>query len=98
MTVQEYAIAESLARVGIAIAPHAQPERGWGFSIENDKIIRGWDGPYASAAEAADAAMAWLLEYARKGLLCHHTHPVPVEDDPMAPWLRAFEGGIELPE
>lgn len=95
MTDQEYAIVESLGQIGITISQHPQTDRGWGFSIENDKIVRGWDGPYSSAGCAISAALAWMLEHARKGLLCQHTHRQPVDDDPMAPWLRAFEGGIE---
>jgi hypothetical protein len=96
VTDQESAVIESLAQIGISITPHAQDGRGWGWSIENDKIIRGWDGPYPSAADATSAALSWLLEYARKGLVCHHVHSEPINDDPMAPWLRAFEAGIGL--
>jgi hypothetical protein len=94
VTDQEGAIIESLARIGISISPHAQS--GWGWSIENDKIIRDWDGPYASPSDATGAALGWLLEYARKGLLCHHIHPQPIDNDPLAPWLRAFESGMSL--
>jgi hypothetical protein len=98
VTDQESTIIASLARIGISIRPHAQDGCGWGWSIENEKIIRNWDGPYPSPAEAIAAALNWLVEYARKGLLCHHVHVKPIGDDPMAPWLRAFEAGISLVE
>jgi hypothetical protein len=98
MTDRELAAVEMLARIGIAIAPNPRAGGGWGWSIQNDKIVRDWDGPHATPACAAGAALEWLLEYARKGLLCHHTHPTPIDDDPLAPWLRAFEAGIALPE
>ena len=94
MNNHEYVTAETLASIGITIAPHAQSGRGWGWSIENDKIVRGWAGPYSTPACAEAAAMAWLREHARKGLLCHHTHPQPIDDDPLAPWERAFEQGL----
>jgi hypothetical protein len=90
----EETLSEGLARIGITIAPDARAGRGWGWSIESDKIIRGWDGPYATSADAARAALGWLLEYARKGLLCHHVHPVAIDDDPLAPWLRAFDSNF----
>jgi hypothetical protein len=98
MTDQEQSIAESLGRIGISITPHAQAGRGWGWSIQSDKIIRDWEGPYATPADTIGAALSWLLEYARKGLLCHHVHTAVVDDDPLAPWLRAFPSGISLVE
>ena len=91
MTDQTDTLVGALARIGIAITPHAQAAHSWGWSIENAKIIRNWEGTHASSAEAAGAALDWLLEHARKGLLCHHTHPVAVDDDPLAPWLRFFK-------
>jgi hypothetical protein len=94
MNNQEYATAETLASIGITVAPHPKTGRGWGWSIQNDKIVRNWEGPYSSPACAEAAAMNWLLEHARKGLLCHHTHPTPVEDDLFAPWDRAFPENI----
>ena len=100
MTDRELTISESLAQIGISITPPPRSGTGWGWSIQSDKIIRDWDGPYASPAGAIEAAMSWLLEYARKGLLCHHVHPAveaaPAADDPLAPWLRAFPTGISL--
>ena len=84
-------IRNALAGIGITIAAGAQAKGGWGWSIQNDKIIRDWEGPYATPAEAGQAALAWLLEYARKGLLCHHVHPVAADNDALAPWLRAFD-------
>jgi hypothetical protein len=93
---QECAIVAALARVGISITPRERPEGGWGWSIQNDKIVRDWQGPYCTPAEASSAALAWLVEYARKGLLCHHIHPPAIDDDPLAPWLRAFPEGINI--
>ena len=92
MTDQELAAVESLAHIGIAIISRGQS--GWGWSIQNDKIVRDDPETYSTPAAASGAALEWLLEYARKGLLCHHVHVEPVDDDPMTPWLRAFEGGI----
>ena len=94
MNNQEYVAAEILTSIGIRIALHAKTGRGWGWSIENNKIIRGWEGPYSTPTCAEAAAMAWLLEHARKGLLCYHTHAQPIDDDPLAPWERAFEAGL----
>src|SRR3954463_15175716 len=91
MTSQHSATIEAFAGVGISITPHAQAERGWGWSIQNDKIIRDWEGPYATPADAIEAGLAWLVEHARKGLVCNHTHAVVVDNDPLAPWERFFE-------
>jgi hypothetical protein len=98
MTDKECAISEALKQIGIAITPRAQAGCGWGWSIENAKIIHDWEGPYATATDAAGAALDWLLEYARKGLLCHHVHTPAIDDDPLAPWLRAFQAGIDQVE
>lgn len=87
---RETTIAEALADIGISIAPNARTG-GWSWSIQNDKIVRDCPATYATPSEAAQQALAWLVEYARKGLLCHHTHPAPAEDSLLAPWLRAFE-------
>jgi hypothetical protein len=91
VTYQEYAAAEVLSGIGITIALHPKTNQGWGWSIQNDKIVRDWEGPHATPAAAAAAALAWLVEYARKGLLCHHVHTEPIDDDLMVPWLKAFE-------
>ena len=91
MTIQENATAEVLSSIGIAITQHANANRGWGWSIQNDKIVRDWEGPYSTPAHAAAAALAWLVEHARKGLLCQHVHTEQVDDDLMLPWLKAFE-------
>ena len=88
---QERAIIALLERVGIMIAPRRQGELGWGWAIQNDKIIRDWQGPYATPAAAAEAGLSWLIEHARKGIVCDHLHPVVIDDDPLAPWLRFFE-------
>ena len=80
------ATAMALARIGISITRHESPD-GWGWAMQNAKMIRDWDGPYATPTAAIEAALAWLLEHARKGLLCRHTHPptpeatVPVENN-----------------
>jgi hypothetical protein len=92
MTVQELATVDALTHIGISIRQNAHS--GWSWSIQNDKIIRDDAKSYTTPAAASSAALEWLLEYARKGLLCHHTHVEAVEDDPMAPWERAFEQGI----
>ena len=94
MNNQEFVTDEMLASIGITIAAHAKTGQGWGWSIQNDKIVRDWEGPYPTPAGAAVAALAWLLEYAHKGLLCHHIHTAPVDDEPLMPWERAFTEGI----
>jgi hypothetical protein len=88
---REHAATEVLSSIGITIRRHPKTNQGWGWSIHNDKIIRDWEGPYPTQAYAATAALAWLVEHARKGLLCHHVHTEPIDDDLMAPWLKAFE-------
>jgi hypothetical protein len=88
---QERAIIAILERIGITIAPRRQGEQSWGWSIQNDKIIRDWQGPHATPAAAAESGLSWLVELARKGFVCDHLHPVPIDDDPLAPWLRFFE-------
>jgi hypothetical protein len=98
VTEKENAIVEALAHIGISITPHGPAGSGWGWSIQSEKIIRDWDGPYPTPAAAVEAVLSWLLEYARKGLLCHHVHSPATDDDPMAPWLRAFSAGISLVE
>ena len=91
MADQERAIIAMLERIGITIAPRRPGEQDWGWSIQNDKIIRDWQGAHATPAAAAEAGLNWLVEHARKGIVCDHLHPVPVDDDPLAPWLRFFE-------
>ncbi|HEU5101059.1 MAG TPA: hypothetical protein VFU22_18670 [Roseiflexaceae bacterium] len=91
MADQEYAIIAMLERIGITIAPRRLGESDWGWSIANDKIIRDWQGPHPTASAAAEASLSWLVENARKGVVCNHLHPVPIDDNPMAPWLRFFE-------
>ena len=91
MADQERAIIAMLERVGITIAPRRDGAGSWGFSIQNDKIILDSQGPHATPSAAAEAGLSWLVEHARKGIVCNHLHPVPVDDDPMAPWLRFFE-------
>jgi hypothetical protein len=91
VTDQEHAIIAMLERIGIAIAPRRAGESGWGWSIANDKIIRDGQGSYPTPSAAAEAGLTWLVEHARKGIVCDHLHPTPIDDDPMAPWLRFFE-------
>jgi hypothetical protein len=88
---QERAIIAMLERIGITIAPRREGEQCWGWSIQNDKIIRDWQGSHATPAAAAESGLIWLVEHARKGIVCDHLHPVPIDDDPLAPWLRFFE-------
>jgi hypothetical protein len=88
---QERTIIAMLERIGITIAPRREGEPGWGWSIQNDKIIRDWQGMYATPTAAADAGLSWLVEQARKGIVCDHLHPMPIDDDPLVPWLRFFE-------
>jgi hypothetical protein len=92
VTSQDNATIESLAGIGISITPHATSGRGWGWSIQNDKMIRDWQGPYATPTAAANAGLSWLLEYAHKGLLYTYAPQAPViDEDPLAPWERFFE-------
>lgn len=79
MNDQDHATANVLARIGISITRHASPGDGWGWAMQNAKIIRDWEGPYPTPATAIEAALTWVLEHARKGLLCHHVHPATPE-------------------
>jgi hypothetical protein len=88
---QEYASIAMLERIGITIAPRRPGESGWGWSIANDKIIRDWQGPHPTPTAAAEAGLSWLVEQARKGIVCNHLHSTPIDDDPLAPWQRFFE-------
>jgi hypothetical protein len=88
---EERAIIAMLERVGVAIAPRRDGAGSWGWSIQNDKIILDWHGPHATPSAAAEAALSWLVEHARKGIVCDILHPVQMDDDPLAPWLRFFE-------
>jgi hypothetical protein len=81
---KDYATATALARIGISITKQASLGSGWGWTMQNAKIVRDWDGPYPTPAAAIEAALSWLLEHARKGLLCHHVHP-PTTDDACLP-------------
>jgi hypothetical protein len=87
----EHTVVALLERIGITIGPRRDGDSDWGWSIANDKIVRDWQGPYPSPSAAAEAGLSWLVEYARKGIVCDHLHPTPIDDDPMAPWLRFFE-------
>ncbi len=84
MNDKESATVAALARIGISIMPHPSAEGGWGWAMQNAKIIRDWEGPYPTPADAIEAVLSWLLEHARKGLLCHHVHP-PTTDDAFLP-------------
>lgn len=59
----------ALQRLGISVTPDPQARRGWGWSMHNDKIIRPWAGAYATYADAADAALGWVLEQTWRGVL-----------------------------
>ncbi len=80
MNDKDRAIVGALGRIGISISFSETLTGGWGWSMQNAKIVRDWDGPYPSAGVAADAALTWLLEHARKGLLCHHLHPAVADE------------------
>jgi hypothetical protein len=88
---QEQAVVALLERIGITIAPHRTGKSGWSWSIANDQIIRDGQGSHPTPSAAAEAGLSWLVEHARKGIVCDHLHPAPIEDDPLAPWLRFFE-------
>lgn len=90
MTDQEHAVIAMLERIGITIAPRHAGENSWEWSIANDKIIRDGQGSHPTPSAAAEAGLLWLVEHARKGIVCDHLHPTPIDDDPMAPWLRFF--------
>ena len=66
-------------------------------AILNVSSVAGVVGaPLLAAYSAAKHAVIGLTksaagEYARKGIVCDHLHPVPIDDDPLAPWLRFFE-------
>jgi hypothetical protein len=71
---EDTAALAALARIGISVMPCTSTQQGWGWTGPNDKIIRDWTGPYPAPTAALGAALAWLLEHARKGLFCHYTY------------------------
>jgi hypothetical protein len=69
----------TLAGIGIAITQGPAGSDSWGWSMQNEKIIHDWEGPFATPAEAIQAALAWLLEHARRGLICKHLHAAALQ-------------------
>ncbi|HWQ12557.1 MAG TPA: hypothetical protein VNL77_07155 [Roseiflexaceae bacterium] len=99
MSHEEAATKVLLERLGIAVTQDAR-RGGWGWSMQTDKITRPWVGTYATSAEAAGAALAWLLDAAWRGVLCPILHaaasderPAPTADDAelLGPWVRALQ-------
>lgn len=88
------AAAAALERIGVSISYRAAPTEAWGWSMRNAKLVRDWSGPYPTETAALEAALDWLLEHARKGVLCEHLHAavtdngaVPIEADTFdRPW------------
>jgi hypothetical protein len=72
MSTEEMATTFALDRLGIAVTEDERLRRGWGWSMQNEKIIRPWSGPYATSAAAANAALDWVLEQTWRGVL----HPI----------------------
>ena len=72
MSTEDMATTFALHRLGIAVTQDIRPGRGWGWSMQNDKIIRPWAGPYASSAAATTAALDWVLDQTWRGVL----HPI----------------------
>ena len=69
MRYEESAMNTALQRLGISVTPDPRARRGWGWSMQNDKIIRPWAGAYATYADAVDAALDWVLEQTWRGVL-----------------------------
>ena len=69
MRYEEAATTIALQRLGISVTPDPRARRGWGWSMQNDKIIRPWAGSYASYDDAVDAALEWVLEQTWRGVL-----------------------------
>jgi hypothetical protein len=93
----------ALQRLGIVVTQDLRSRRGWGWSMHNDKIIRPRVGPYATCADATDAALNCVLEQIWRGVL----HPIlrattsaddreigPSGDDLLEPWLRTFQRDV----
>lgn len=72
MSTEDTSTIFALHRLGVIVTEDRRPGRGWGWSMQNDKIIRPWVGPYSSSAAAATAAMDWVLDQTWRGVL----HPI----------------------
>jgi hypothetical protein len=69
MRYEESAMNIVLQRLGISVTTDPQARRGWGWAMHNDKIIRPWAGAFATYADAADAALDWVLKQTWRGVL-----------------------------
>jgi hypothetical protein len=99
----ETAMSIVLQRLGISVTLDPRARHGWGWSMQNDKIIRPWAGAYVTYADAADAALDWVLEQTWRGVLGpilqaeaspDDRFPAAQGDDLLGPWVRAFERGV----
>ena len=81
MSHEEAAMEVALQRLGIAVTQDMRPRRGWGWSMQNDKIIRPWVGPYATCADATAAALDWVLDQTWRGVLHPILHAAAGADD-----------------
>ncbi|WP_029215102.1 hypothetical protein [Kallotenue papyrolyticum] len=88
MNRRDAALAAVLEQLGITIT--RAPAGAWGWAIHNAQIRRDWQGDYPTPAVAAEAALAWLLEQARRGVLCRHLHG-DVPDDMGVPLVVACD-------
>ena len=84
------------ARLGPPLRVHAD-DLGTGplTCIDYRDLDRAGTDLRQAIQHGADPGKAYydlaLVEHARKGVVCDHLHPAPVDDDPLAPWLRFFE-------
>ncbi|MEN9934308.1 MAG: hypothetical protein RLZZ387_887 [Chloroflexota bacterium] len=99
MSHEEAATTTALRRFGISVTQDASTG-AWGWSVENERLIRQRVGAYATSAEAGDAALDWFLDKAWRGVLYPILYAVPSDSTPfpelndvtlLDPWKRAFE-------
>jgi hypothetical protein len=96
MSHSDLTAADLLQRLGITVS--SDQGSGWGWSMQTERLVRPQVTGFASRAEATEAALAWMLEKAWRGVLCPIMH-APVGDDHAAPeedeslltpWLSAI--------
>lgn len=100
MSHEEAALMVVLRRLGIEVTQDPRPERGWGWSMDNERLVRPRVGAYATRDEAASAALSWLLDTAWRGVLfpiLQTAHPEESgseqadDEGLLEPWARALQ-------
>jgi hypothetical protein len=72
MSQEEQAMNLVLQRLGISVTQDTRANRGWGWSMHNNRLTRSWVGSHPTYDDAAAAALEWVLDHAWRGVL----HPI----------------------